>query len=101
MLNGKSLEEAKEKIDHFCLEEFHPLYPLVLYFKGYYYYYKREWDVAKRNLYQAINNCKQYHLNPKPNFYSLCFSLLSSCCYYKNDINQAISYIEEGNKSFG
>jgi tetratricopeptide (TPR) repeat protein len=100
MLNGKSLEEAKEKIDHFSLEEFHPLYPLALYFKGHFYYYKEDWDTAEKFIQDAIHTCKTYHLNPKPNFLSFCFSLLSSCSYYKNDLKKALTFVEEGFNHF-
>lgn len=96
MLNGQSLEEAKEKIEQLTLVDYHPLHPLVLYFQAYYYYYKREYEIAEQTLHQAMNLCKQYHLHPKPNFYPLCFSLLSSCSYYRNNISQALVLIEQG-----
>jgi tetratricopeptide (TPR) repeat protein len=96
MLNGKSLDDAKEKLERFTLEEFHPLYPLVLYFKGYYHYYKREWGNAKRFMHDAMNVCKTLHLNPKPNFLAFCFDFLSSCSYYQNDLQQALTLCEEG-----
>jgi tetratricopeptide (TPR) repeat protein len=96
MLNGQSLEEAKKKIEQFSLAEYHPLYPLVLYFEAYYHYYKREYESAEQILQQAMSVCKQYHLNPKPSFFPLCFSLLSSCSYYKNDLSKALDLIEQG-----
>jgi tetratricopeptide (TPR) repeat protein len=96
MLNGQSLSEAKEKIERFSLAEYHPLHPLVLYFQAYYHYYKREYEIAEETLHHAMGICKQYHLNPKPNFYPLCFSLLSSCSYYQNDLSKALNLVEQG-----
>ncbi len=98
MLNGQSLEEAKKKIDQLTLAEFHPLHPLVLYFEAYYYYYKREYKIAEETLHKAMSICKQYHSNPKPDFYPLCFSLLSSCSYYRNDIAKALTQVKQGLK---
>jgi tetratricopeptide (TPR) repeat protein len=96
MLNGQSLEEAKEKIDQLKLAEFHPLHPLVLYFEAYFYYYKREYDIAEHTLHKAMSICKQYHLNPKPNFLADCYCLLSSSKYNQNDIAEALMLAERG-----
>lgn len=96
MLNGQSLEEAKKKIEQFSLAEYHPLHPLVLYSEAYYHYYKREYETAEQLLQQAMSICKQYHLNPKPNFLSDCFCLLSSSSYYQNDIEKAMILAEQG-----
>ncbi|MXQ54744.1 helix-turn-helix domain-containing protein [Shimazuella alba] len=96
MLNGQSLSEAKEKIDRFSLAEYHPLHPLVLYFRAYYHYYKREYEIAEETLHHTMSICKQYHLNPKPNFLSDCFCLLSSSSYKKNNIEKALILAEQG-----
>ncbi|MCH5584615.1 hypothetical protein MK805_06485 [Shimazuella sp. AN120528] len=96
MLNGQSLSEAKAKIDQFTLAEYHPLHPLVLYFQAYYYYYKRKYETAEQTLHHAMSICKQYHLNPKPNFLSDCFCLLSSSSYKQNDIEKALILAEQG-----
>lgn len=78
------------------MDEFHPIYPLVLFFKGQYHYYKNEWKTAEHLIHNAINCCTQNHINPSPNFLSYCYDVLGTSRYYQNDLEKALYYVQEG-----
>ncbi|TCW40759.1 tetratricopeptide repeat protein [Laceyella sacchari] len=82
------------------LEDFHPLAPHFHYLMGLAHLKKQEWHKAEHFFQRAILLCRHHSLNPSDNIIALCLKELSTCAYHQNDLDQALSFVNQGLEAF-
>jgi tetratricopeptide (TPR) repeat protein len=92
-------DEALERLNELNLEDNHPLAAHAYYLKGKCHVARHKWKQAERALFNALRVCQQnsYHDN---NMEAASYLLLSFISYYKNDLEQAIAYVDNGINAF-
>ncbi|MFC7443156.1 tetratricopeptide repeat protein [Laceyella putida] len=82
------------------LEDFHPLAPHYHYLLGLVHFKKQDWPKAEHFFQRAILLCRHHSLNPQDNVIALCLKELSACAYHQNDLEQALSFVDQGLEAF-
>lgn len=85
-------------LDSLDLNDNHPLAAKAYYLKGKCFIKGEKWKKAERNLYKAIQLASQQE--DTENIEAASFNELSIICYYQNDMDKALQFIESGLDAF-
>ncbi|SFS90627.1 helix-turn-helix domain-containing protein [Marininema halotolerans] len=85
-------------LDNIQIEDNHLYAPVLQYIKGKAYLYTKNWIKAERCYGLAISLSNQN--DSKENIEAISFLDLSFCCYYQNDIEKALEFVNSGLAAF-
>lgn len=93
------VDEALRQLEEIVLDDSHPYIAHAYYYKGNCYMSKKKWRQAERALYNALRLSQQ---NPykEHNMEAASYLLLSLSSYYQNQMEQALSFTDNGLEAF-
>ncbi|MXQ54450.1 helix-turn-helix domain-containing protein [Shimazuella alba] len=100
MLDDKDLAQTKVLLNRYMPSEYHALYPYANYLKGLQAFAYNDIERAKKLWDKTIELCKKQILTAKQHLIAKCHNELSTCCYRKNNLQEAIYHVEKGLKQF-
>ena len=92
----KGLEELRKTE----IDKNSPLLPTYLFLKGKCLARKKHWKKAQAQFLKTLSLIKQYPEWKPSNVKAATYNELGRCCYYLNNIEQALHYIEKGLESY-
>ncbi|KFZ40901.1 MULTISPECIES: helix-turn-helix domain-containing protein [Thermoactinomyces] len=92
----KGLEELRKTE----IDKNSPLLPTYLFLKGKCIARKKHWKKAQAQFLKTLSTLKQYPDWKSTNVQAATYNELGRCCYYLNNIEQALHYIEKGLESY-
>ncbi|MBA4493228.1 helix-turn-helix domain-containing protein [Paenactinomyces guangxiensis] len=99
-LDKGSHEVALKQLKKIKIEKFHPLAPSVYYLEGRYHYLKNDWNKSSKIFHHALDLVDKNNIAPPVNVLSYCYKDLSNGCFYQNDLQNALMYVNQGIEAF-
>ncbi|MFC7442789.1 helix-turn-helix domain-containing protein [Laceyella putida] len=93
-------EEGLEELRKVDIDNDHPLQAWHLFLKGKYNDRKGHWKKAQAQYLKALSIINQYPELEMDNLKASTYNELGRCCYYQNDLEQALAYIEKGLEAY-
>ncbi|KPC76822.1 tetratricopeptide repeat protein [Laceyella sacchari] len=93
------VDEALQQLEELVLDESHPYIAHAYYLKGKCYMSKKKWKQAERALYNALR-LSQQNAYKEQNMEAASYLLLSLSSYYQNQMEQALSFTDNGLEAF-
>lgn len=95
-----SPEEGLEELRKLEVENNHPYLAQVHYLKGKCYAKKEQWEKASTQYLKTLSMINQHPELEKSNLKAATYNELGRYCYYQNNIEQALHYVEKGLEAF-
>jgi tetratricopeptide (TPR) repeat protein len=93
-------EEGLEELRKLEIDNDHPLQAWQLFLKGKYNDRKGHWKKAQAQYLKALSIINQHPELETSNLKASTYNELGRCCYYQNDLEQALAYIEKGLEAY-
>jgi tetratricopeptide (TPR) repeat protein len=93
-------EEGLEQLRNTDIEKTSPLQTVIHFFKGKCYDHKGQWKKAQAQYLKTLSLLNQFPDLEETNLKAATYHELGRCCYYQNNLEQALHYIEKGLESY-
>lgn len=93
-------EEGLERLKKFVIPDSSPYYVFKLYLTGRYYLIKRKLNKSQGYFSDVLRLIEKFPSLARTNLKSICCYDLARAFYYKNDLQNALSYVQNGIDSF-
>lgn len=93
-------EEGLEQLRNIEIAKDSPLQTFVYFLKGKCYDRKTQWKKAQAQYMKTLSLLNQFPELEDSNLKASTYNELGRCCYYQNNLEQALNYIEKGLESY-